>query len=118
MAEVKRRVAYYYRGDVGNYYYGAGHPMKPVRMKLAHHLLLSYGLYRQLEVYRPHLATAEEMKEFHSSDYIDFLSRITPENMHEFAASMSKFGIGEFSDCPVFSGLYDYCRIHAGGIDW
>lgn len=54
------------------------------------------------------------MKEFHSSDYIDFLSRITPENMHEFAASMSKFGIGEFSDCPVFSGLYDYCRIHAG----
>lgn len=25
--------------------------MKPIRMKLAHHLLLSYGLYRQLEVY-------------------------------------------------------------------
>lgn len=40
-----------FAGDVGNYYYGAGHPMKPVRMKLAHHLLLSYGLYRQLEVY-------------------------------------------------------------------
>jgi len=122
--------------------------MKPVRMKLAHHLLLSYGLYRQLEVYvravgrffasggtssrpgrqlpallplppadqtqRPHLATAEEMMEFHSSDYIDFLQRITPENMHEYASAMNKYGVGEFSDCPVFSGLYDYTRIHAG----
>jgi acetoin utilization deacetylase AcuC-like enzyme len=65
-------------------------------------------------VQRPHLATAEEMKEFHSSDYVDFLRRITPENMHEYASQMQKFGIGEGSDCPTFDGLYDYCRIHAG----
>jgi len=37
--------------DEGHYYYGPGHPMKPHRLKLTHHLLLSYGLYRQLEVY-------------------------------------------------------------------
>jgi len=47
----KRRVSYFYQGDVGHYYYGPGHPMKPHRLKLTHHLLLSYGLYKHLTVY-------------------------------------------------------------------
>lgn len=46
-----------FTGDIGHYYYGPGHPMKPHRLKLAHHLLLSYNLYREMDVYRPHLAT-------------------------------------------------------------
>ena len=41
---------------MGHYYYGPGHPMKPHRLKLAHHLILTYGLYRKMEVYRPHRA--------------------------------------------------------------
>jgi histone deacetylase 1/2 len=44
-------------GDIGNYYYGQGHPMKPHRMRMTHNLLLNYGLYRKMEVYRPHKAT-------------------------------------------------------------
>ena len=47
---------YFYDTDVGHFYYGPGHPMKPHRLKLAHHLILSTGLYRKLDVYRPHLA--------------------------------------------------------------
>lgn len=39
------------KGDMGHYYYGPGHPMKPHRLKLTHHLILSYNLYRRLEVY-------------------------------------------------------------------
>ncbi len=35
----------------GNYYYGADHPMKPFRIKMAHQLVLNYGLYRDLSVY-------------------------------------------------------------------
>ena len=27
---------------------------------------------------------------FHSEDYIDFLSRVTPEHAHEYAAQMQK----------------------------
>ena len=44
-------------GDIGNYYYGQGHPMKPQRMRMTHNLLLNYGLYRKMEIYRPHKAT-------------------------------------------------------------
>jgi len=71
-----RKVAYFYDGDMGHYYYGPGHPMKPHRLKLAHHLILSYGLYRKMEVYRPHRAEADEMARFHTPDYIDFLRRL------------------------------------------
>ena len=60
-------------GDIGNYYYGQGHPMKPHRIRMTHNLLLNYGLYRKMEIYRPHKATQEEMTKFHSDDYIRFL---------------------------------------------
>ena len=38
-------------------YFLQGHPMKPHRMRMTHNLLLNYGLYRKMEVYRPHKAT-------------------------------------------------------------
>ena len=44
------QVAYFYDADVGKYYYGQGHPMKPHRVKMAHSLILHYGLYSQMEV--------------------------------------------------------------------
>jgi histone deacetylase 1/2 len=44
-------------GDIGNYYYGQGHPMKPHRIRMTHNLLLNYGLYRKMQIYRPHKAT-------------------------------------------------------------
>ena len=41
------------------------------------HLILSYGLYRKMECYRSHPASAAEMTAFHSEDYINFLSKMT-----------------------------------------
>ena len=72
-----RKVAYFYDEDMGHYYYGPGHPMKPHRLKLAHHLILTYGLYRKMDVYRPHRALSEEMSNFHAPEYIDFLRRLS-----------------------------------------
>lgn len=47
----KKTVAYFYDADVGNYAYPAGHPMKPHRIRLAHSLIMNYGLYKDLEIY-------------------------------------------------------------------
>jgi histone deacetylase 1/2 len=88
--------------------------MKPHRLKLAHHLILSYGLYKQMDCYRPHPAVAFEMTQFHSEEYINFLSRITPDNGRNQIASMSRFGAGESTDCPVFDGLYEFCQLYTG----
>ncbi|XP_035000198.1 histone deacetylase 2 isoform X1 [Hippoglossus stenolepis] len=109
----KKKVCYYYDGDVGNYYYGQGHPMKPHRIRMTHNLLLNYGLYRKMEIYRPHKATAEEMTKYHSDDYIKFLKYIRPDNMPEFSKQMQRFNVGE--DCPVFDGLFEFCQLSAGG---
>jgi histone deacetylase 1/2 len=47
----KKRVAYFYDSDVGNYAYVAGHPMKPHRIRMAHSLVMNYGLYKKMEIY-------------------------------------------------------------------
>lgn len=109
----KKKVAYYYDADIGNYYYGQGHPMKPHRIRMAHNLILNYGLYRKMEIYRPHKANADEMTKYHSDDYIKFLRSIRPDNVQEYNKQMQRFNVGE--DCPVFDGLYEFCQLSAGG---
>ncbi|XP_075262903.1 histone deacetylase 1-like [Convolutriloba macropyga] len=108
-----QKVSYYYDGDVGNFYYGQGHPMKPHRIRMTHNLLLNYGLYRKLEVYRPFKASFEEMCKYHSDEYVKFLQEIMPDNMSEYSKQLQRFNVGE--DCPVFHGLYDFCQISSGG---
>ncbi|ODV63807.1 histone deacetylase RPD3 [Ascoidea rubescens DSM 1968] len=109
----KKRVAYFYDSDVGNYAYGAGHPMKPHRIRMAHSLIMNYGLYKKMEIYRAKPATKQEMCQFHTDEYIDFLSRVTPDNLEFFQKEQAKFNVGE--DCPVFDGLFEYCSISGGG---
>jgi histone deacetylase 1/2 len=109
----KQRVCYFYDSDIGNYYYGQGHPMKPHRIRMAHNLLLSYGLYRKMEIYRPAPATFEELVKFHSEEYMRFLRTISPETMAEHTKQMQRFNVGE--DSPVFDGLYHFCQASSGG---
>ncbi|PAV59569.1 hypothetical protein WR25_01834 [Diploscapter pachys] len=109
----KKRISYYYDSDVGNYYYGQGHPMKPHRIRMTHNLLLNYGLYRKLEVFRPIPATFEEMTSYHSDDYMMFLKNIRPDNITEYNKQMQRFNVGE--DCPVFDGVFEFCQLSCGG---
>ncbi len=114
--------------------------MKPHRLKLTHHLLLSYGLYRQMEVYRPRVAaewvrgdlvivsftlllslrgtrgstTFQELAKFHSPEYVSFLNQVSPDNAKRFETELSKFNVGEYTDCPVFDGVFDFCSAYAG----
>jgi len=65
-----------------------------------------------MNVFRPYRATEHDLKRFHSDEYIDFIRRITPENAQAYTEQLRKFNVGE--DCPVFEGLYDYCRMYSG----
>ncbi|KAI8916900.1 hypothetical protein BC831DRAFT_485668 [Entophlyctis helioformis] len=109
----KERIAYLHCNEVGNFHYGDGHPMKPARLALTHNLVIGYNLHKKMQVYSPRRATDEDMAEFHSEDYIEFIKRVTPENIHNFTKFLSRFNIG-VEDCPVFDGLYDFCRITSG----
>lgn len=109
----KKRVAYFYDSDVGNYAYVSGHPMKPHRIRLAHSLIMNYGLYKKMEIYRAKPASKFEMTQFHTDEYIEFLAKVTPDNMESFQKEQQKYNVGD--DCPVFDGLFEFCGISAGG---
>ncbi|KAK4984608.1 histone deacetylase [Elasticomyces elasticus] len=108
-----KKVAYFYDSDVGNYAYNAGHPMKPHRIRMAHSLIMNYGLYKKMEIYRAKPASKYEMTQFHTDEYVDFLQKVTPDNMDNFSKEQSKYNVGD--DCPVFDGLFEFCGISAGG---
>lgn len=54
-----------------------------------------------------------EMTQFHTDEYIDFLRKVTPDNMEQFSKEQGKFNVGD--DCPVFDGLFEFCGISGGG---
>ena len=64
--------------------------MKPHRVRMTHNLVVNYGLYRQMEVFRPKPVSAALMTRFHSDDYINFLRIITPDNMHEYLRQLQR----------------------------
>jgi len=53
------------------------------------------------------------MTQFHTDEYIDFLNKVTPDNMDSFQKEQGKYNVGD--DCPVFDGLFEFCGISAGG---
>jgi len=114
MSATNPHVVYFYDADVGNFHYGANHPMKPHRLALTHNLVLNYNLYKKMEVYRPSRASLGDMTSFHTREYVEFLKNVTPDTQHQkqFSDSLSRFNVGD--DCPVFDGLYDFCSIYTG----
>uniref|UniRef100_A0A674DII4 Histone deacetylase 1 n=1 Tax=Salmo trutta TaxID=8032 RepID=A0A674DII4_SALTR len=105
----KKKVCYYYDGDVGNYYYGQGHPMKPHRIRMTHNLLLNYGLYRKMEIYVSTTATGDLYT------LLFFLTNILLVT-HTFKKNNPTnqiINVGE--DCPVFDGLFEFCQLSTGG---
>lgn len=53
------------------------------------------------------------MTQFHTDEYVDFLQRVTPDNMDQYVKEQAKYNVGD--DCPVFDGLFEFCGISAGG---
>ena len=58
-------------------------------------------------------ATNIEMTQFHTDEYVEFLKKVTPDNMESYQKEQGRFNVGD--DCPVFDGLFEFCGISAGG---
>lgn len=74
--------------------------MKPHRIRMTHDLVLNYGLYKRMEIYRPQLVTPEQMTMFHTDDYVHFLQTVTPENVQtqRYALELQRYNMDV--DCP------------------
>lgn len=109
----KHRISYFYDEEIGNYYYGETHPMKPVRVRMTHELVMAYNLHQKLEVFRPRRATVLELLQFHAPEYIKFLQNATPQNIIKNTSEAKKYCIGP--DCPIFDNVFELGQISAGG---
>ncbi|KAL1898101.1 histone deacetylase [Ceratocystis pirilliformis] len=109
-------VSFHCNPEMEKHHFGQTHPMKPWRLTLSKSLISSYGMMFAMDNYLSRAATYEELNEFHSSDYLDFLGTVQSEpTPREYDSTEDiKFSLGG-SDCPIFEGLYDYASMSAGG---
>ncbi|KAJ8910254.1 hypothetical protein NQ315_004988 [Exocentrus adspersus] len=80
---------------------------------MTHALITNYGLFRHMDVFKPEHASYKNLVNYHSRDYINFLQSVCKDNVKEMDLDLLKFNVGE--DCPIFHGLFDYCKITTGG---
>jgi len=97
--------------DVGSYSFGFGHYMKPQRVRMTHDLLTAYGMLDKMKVVvrtalqllchprhgrsrpvlqRPRRCSPEGMTAFHTDEYVDFLTKVTPETAFELTSQWSR----------------------------
>jgi acetoin utilization deacetylase AcuC-like enzyme len=84
--------------------------MKPHRVRMTHNLVVNYGLYREMEVFRPKPVSRDQMTRFHSDDYINFLRIINPDNMSDYLRHLQRceFSLSQFLFC--YSNVDQYIR--------
>ena len=112
-----KKVSYFYDNSIGNYNYGPNHLMKPHRVRITDTLIKSYELEDLLEPinpsYFPDIVESIDFTKFHSDEYVDFLKTVTTENSKFMTEQLMYFNINE--DCPVFDGIYDFCKTYTTG---
>ena len=107
---IKRRVTYFYdrkkkmscnrftfneiylykkkKAEIGNYYYGKGHPMKPHRIRMAHNLIINYNLFKKMEVLVTKLPSLSFFPSF--TLFLLLFSKIFLANIFSFTRTKKK----------------------------
>ncbi|KAJ3658656.1 hypothetical protein Zmor_010382 [Zophobas morio] len=86
------------------------------RASVVQDLISSYEIMssKKLLIVQSLDATEEELKLFHSSDFIDFMKRINDSDEFEkYEDEQEEFGLGY--DCPILDKHYDFVKTLAGG---
>ena len=100
----KRRIAYFHDPNVGNFYFGSHHPMKPYRLAMTHSLVLSYNLHKDMTVYCPRRATRRQLEAFHTPEYLDFLYSLNRPRQSPSSSSSSSSSSASTSSGTTGSG--------------
>ena len=81
--------------DIGNFFFGRGHPMKPYRVRLTHEILQALSLQKKLTSLPKSRLTTSEMSKFHTDEYDRCPQargrRRGPTNLARTSAGTSRF---------------------------
>jgi acetoin utilization protein AcuC len=103
---VSHRLAYVYSDDFLKYDFGPDHPLTPIRLKLTYELSHAKGLIddQNITVIPPRVATEEEVRLFHTEEYVDLVKRKSKEG----------HGLLDLGDTPAFKGVYEASAMTVG----
>ena len=105
------RPLFYFSNDFRLYDMGAGHPLKPERLRMTYELLDAYGLIGSaLEVREPELALPEEVWETHSRHYLETVQKL---DLGKAFPESRRYGF-DTGDNPVFPGIYHSSMLYTG----
>jgi histone deacetylase HOS2 len=104
-------VSWHVNPEIEKHHFGNSHPMKPWRLTLSKGLIMSYGMHAAMDTYLSRQATEEEMNDFHSQDYLEYLR--TAKVAMPDDDTPKPYNLGG-SDCPIFEGLFNYCSMYSG----
>lgn len=107
------RAAFIHSDELEKYHYPSDCPFKTERANRTKSILLSMDYYTghgRIEV-KPEHATEDELKKFHTENYLNALKRVSSGVFNPIDLFM---GLGT-DDTPVFPDLYDYSILASGG---
>lgn len=103
---------------LAEYRFPAGHPMRPERFTLAVSLMRAWGLLgddgsaadgARASVTRPTRATDKDLLLFHTSEYVEYVQRVSDD-----PAGATEHGLG-WGDTPAFQGMHEAAALAVGG---
>jgi acetoin utilization protein AcuC len=106
------KTAFVYSDEFARVDYGAGHPLKPIRLKLTYELIKACGLLTPSDprLIEPHPARISDLQTYHTREYI---STLREANAGMLVSGVDTFGLGP-GDNPVFMGMFDWSKLVAG----
>lgn len=106
------RTAFVYSADYARFDYGPTHPLRNVRLRLAHDLVRAHGLLglAHTHAFEARPATLDEMLAFHDREYLEVLRRA---DGGKGGRGLYAYGLGT-ADNPIFPGVYDWSALVTG----
>lgn len=82
------------------------------RNTMVHELILACNFLKKMTVIQPEKANFYDLQLFHGSTYLEYLQNANCNSSDEEDEN-SSYGLGY--DCPLTDGIFEYCRVIAGG---
>jgi acetoin utilization protein AcuC len=93
-----------------------GHPLQPIRVKLAVELMRELGLTDLAEVVPPRVATDGELALCHSTHYVELVRTLSEPDLRH-GVPWAEIAAGGFAspDNPIADGMHEACAAVVGG---
>ena len=107
-----RKTAFVYADELSRHTLSETHPMKPARLRYTYELLQAYNAFDapNVSVVAPREALLEEIRWYHSADYVDAVQRL---NNGDASVDQPMFNFGP-GDNPAYRGIYDASALSTG----